>query len=62
MNRRMARYTTRILSVILVLALLAVVSGCASAQPRAVTMLVIEIAKLTASDGAALDDLADRCQ
>ena len=52
MNKGMASSTTRILSVVLILALLVLVSGFASAQPRSVTASFIQLAKLTASDGA----------
>jgi hypothetical protein len=55
MNKRMASSTTRILSVVLVLVLLVLVSGYASAQPRSPTALFVEDAKLTASDGAESD-------
>jgi hypothetical protein len=55
MNKRQARSTTRVLSVVLVLALLVLVSGYASAQPRAVATSVVEMTKLAASDGAESD-------
>ena len=60
MNKRRARSTTRILSVALVLALLVMVSGLTSAQPRSVTSFFVEEAKLTASDGAAGDHFGGR--
>ena len=55
MKRRMADSTTRILSVVLVLALLVLVSEFASAQPRSVTSFFVEEAKLTAPDGSEWD-------
>ena len=52
MKKGTAGSTTRGLSVVLVLALLVLVSGYASAQQRSVTSFFVQEAKLTASDGA----------
>jgi hypothetical protein len=56
MHKQHTRPTARVLSVIFVLALLALSTSLASAQPRTVTTSVTELAKLTASDGATGDE------
>lgn len=55
MNKWLARSSARPRSVGLVVTLLILVSGFASAQPRDVTTSVVQVAKLTASDGDAQD-------
>ena len=56
MHSQHTRPTARVLTVILDLALLVLSTSLASAQPRAVTASITELAKLTASDGAAGDE------
>ena len=56
MSNQRVRPMTCVLSVGLVLMLLFLASGLASAQPRAMATSVIELAKLTASDGADGDE------
>ena len=56
MGKIMERSAARFLSVGLVLALLVLVSGFASAHPRAVTTIVFQKAKLTAADGEAHEE------
>ena len=55
MSKWRARSSARVLSAFLILALLVLASGFASAQSRVVSTSVIQLAKLTASDGAAGD-------
>lgn len=55
MSKQHTRTPARLLSVTLVLALLVTVTGLASAQPRAASTFVTELAKLTASDAAEQD-------
>jgi hypothetical protein len=55
MNKTSAPALVRVLAVGLILALLVLVSGLASAQTRDMTASVTQIAKLTASDAAAED-------
>lgn len=59
MSKRMERSTARFLSVGLILALLILVSGFASAQPRTVTTYFVQEAKLTAADGAAHEEFGN---
>jgi len=56
MNKTSAPALARVISIGLVLALLILVSGLASAQTRNMTASVTEVAKLTASDGASNDE------
>jgi len=55
MSKQHAPTSVRILSLTLVLALLVAVSSLASAQPRAASTTIIELAKLTATDVEAED-------
>jgi hypothetical protein len=56
MSKQHTRPIARVLSVILALAILALSTSLASAQPRAVSTLFTELAKLTASDAAVFND------